>query len=274
MVMCAPALNVSLSCAQVLTIYATSSSMCNIMLQTKSSCSHCLASSTETICATSSSMCNIMLQTKRSCSHCLASSTEPASRCRYNALTKAAEFVTQSKGEIYIGVIGKRATFWPGLPWWPMGEDTFDANVRCHTRSSPVCQRMQSAAHHFFKRWAVAPVTGRWRLPAQDFTELSQSMKATARLLFALHLAFDEVRGTRASLLCNKRLTGLAEQRVAASCVNPEGPQAYLLQLLQGFDEDLLAMLRQQYPGAHARVHKARRYCKHSTCSHAVEQGR
>lgn len=38
-----------------------------------------------------------------------------------------------------------------------------------------------------------ALVTGRWRLPADDFNELSNSMKATARLLFALHLAFDEV---------------------------------------------------------------------------------
>jgi len=40
---------------------------------------------------------------------------------------------------------------------------------------------------------------GRWQLPAKNFNELSDSMKATARLLFALHLAFDEVC---ASVLC------------------------------------------------------------------------
>ena len=44
---------------------------------------------------------------------------------------------------------------WPqGLPWWPVGK---------------------------------------WRLPAAEFEELSNSMKAMGRLLFNLHLAFDEV---------------------------------------------------------------------------------
>lgn len=38
-------------------------------------------------------------------------------------------------------------------------------------------------------RWPV----GQWQLPASDFTELGASMKAVARILFALHLAFDEV---------------------------------------------------------------------------------
>ena len=41
-----------------------------------------------------------------------------------------------------------------GLPWWPMGK---------------------------------------WRLPAAEFEELANSMKAMGRLLFNLHLAFDEV---------------------------------------------------------------------------------
>mmetsp|Transcript_8270 Transcript_8270/g.24700 ORF Transcript_8270/g.24700 Transcript_8270/m.24700 type:complete len:646 (-) Transcript_8270:2468-4405(-) len=89
----------------------------------------------------------------------------------YNALTKAADFVAQSKGEIYLGSwCSNHAVFLPGLPWWP---------------------------------------TGRWQLPAAEFSDLAASMKAAARLLFALHLAFDE-----------------------------------------GFDDDLIAMLRQQYPGA------------------------
>ena len=107
--------------------------------------------------------------------------------------------MTQSKGEIYIGVIGKRATFWPGLPWWPMGEGAVDAIINCHTSQTHNTCILPRADHGSPppKCLAVAPVTGRWRLPAQDFTELSQSMKATARLLFALHLAFDEVCGGR-----------------------------------------------------------------------------
>ena len=106
--------------------------------------------------------------------------------------------MTQSKGEIYIGVIGKRATFWPGLPWWPMGEGAFQAIINCQPANPQqlyvsTCRPRLTTS----KRLAVASVTGRWRLPAQDFTELSQSMKATARLLFALHLAFDEVLRSR-----------------------------------------------------------------------------
>lgn len=47
--------------------------------------------------------------------------------------------MTQSKGEIYIGVIGKRATFWPGLPWWPMGEGAFQApSSTAKTRKSTI----------------------------------------------------------------------------------------------------------------------------------------
>jgi len=41
--------------------------------------------------------------------------------CRYNALNKAADFVTQSKGEIYLGAPRGHACFFPGLPWWPTG---------------------------------------------------------------------------------------------------------------------------------------------------------
>lgn len=86
----------------------------------------------------------------------------------YNALSKSMEFAGQSTGEIYLGCFAGGPCFLPGFPWWPVG---------------------------------------RWQLPAGDFSKLGASMKAVARLLFALHLAFDE-----------------------------------------GFDDELIALVGQQYP--------------------------
>ncbi|KAK9806935.1 hypothetical protein WJX72_007993 [[Myrmecia] bisecta] len=86
----------------------------------------------------------------------------------YNSLIKVADFMPAAKSEIYIGMCCGHMSFLPGIPWLQLG---------------------------------------RWRLPEKDMQHLATSVRKMARLLWALHLTFQE-----------------------------------------GFGEDMMAMLKQQYP--------------------------
>lgn len=87
----------------------------------------------------------------------------------YNSLYQCQEFIPMARSELYLGVFKKHLCFLPGLPFG--------------------CQM------------------GRWRLPQTEMQTLATCVRKLARLLWTLHLTFQE-----------------------------------------GFDENMMAMLKQQYP--------------------------
>lgn len=87
----------------------------------------------------------------------------------YNSLYKCQEFIPMARSEVYLGVFKKHLCFLPGLPFG--------------------CQ------------------LGRWSLPQTEMQTLATCVRKLARLLWTLHLTFQE-----------------------------------------GFDENMMAMLKQQYP--------------------------
>ena len=63
------------------------------------------------------------------------------------------EYIPMAKAEICIGKLRQRLIFVPGTPWWSIGV---------------------------------------WQLPTREIETLAVSMRKTARLIWALHLSFQE----------------------------------------------------------------------------------